>query len=735
MAIRGTILEDGFDAQKQVTVVVVYEGGADVTTTDGNRTHVVGLEPGGKITVDMPEGVPGSTPAEFMQKTKESEPTRITIDEADQMPYTKVEKATTEDIERVVEVVNGFERAKEDEKIIEYTVNGEVEYGVDPSSVITIADEFKDLKGLKYTYSSGGTAGFKEFDVNNPLDSGKYFVRIENNDGYDSMIKPITISKIEIKINAMSAEIPYGSDPKESITFKNAPANAVIKYSTSADGEFKEYDSENPLALGKWYFTVDAGSNYTFTVNYFTVTKASLSAPVNLTPVYRNGVAFLNASANELEDFFKSEVGATPNDPNHPDYDSSNHSEYLYYVVVEYAAPGNEVMYDILINHDNLSALGRAGETYTDVFNIRITYNLPAEYEIPVTSYTCNLENYLDVEFVYVTKEETGCKINAIINHYDVNSGTSDTPVWLYYNMGDLMTEPIPLVIEGGKCSAEVNGSEFSFYFGIGETELKSETYNFNINNFVSDEYVATNVALSADDPSTAVVTYNLDNTVNMYYNIGFENVGEEDLKNLVIYTYSADVIEETMYIVNIGTKEYSILEDMKNRNEYRVEYVAAFKEVNGLNYVCIQDNSLPDIAVIPIEIPVLGYINAADDAYYAESYPFFIKGTNIDLYDMDGNLITSVVDFDFQGDNNTSSFTTSLLDFEYTDNEVHVSGTIYGWISPSAAGTYDVVIDEDYGVFTDEVFAAVTSKLAESGITIKGSNKHYVDKVKFSED
>ena len=73
--------------------------------------------------------------------------------------------------------------------------------------------------------------------------------------------------------------------------------------------------------------------------------------------------------------------------------------------------------------------------------------------------------------------------------------------------------------------------------------------------------------------------------------------------------------------------------------------------------------------------------------------------------------------------------FTTSLLDYEAADVSLYFTATVYGYI-PQVIN--EELINDD-GTFSDEVFAYVSNMLNENGVTIKGSNKHYVVMAKFN--
>lgn len=506
----------------------------------------------------------------------------------------------------------------------------------------------------------------------------------------------------------------YTMDPKDYITIEEDWKDLVglqYLYSKNIDGEYSEFNSSNPLEIGDWYCKIKAGNAYRSEPLKFSVSKIGLQ--INLSSVYYDDRAYLKAETTyeKLKEFFKSDLAQIPTEEEYP------YSNYMYYIDVQYLDPDDTDGYPhhIVFDYDNFGGLG-SDYQLDEILEIYIDYNLPNYYEIKgETDYLYHFEDYMDVKYAWLTTGN-GTKLHALIDYFALTDD-SQYPVELYVDDGNGEMN-MEFAIADGKCEIPLeNINSGTFYFKLKGTELKSKVYSFDDSNF--GEPTGTNI--SAGRPDEAFVTYNEDGTINIYYDIDFN--GNNTYNSLVMYRYTDPVTNANRTVKAIGDKKYSVLENAVDTSYY-VDHCYLIKSVDGLDYVC---NS-PTTSDTQINVfHPYGFINAADDAYYAESYPFFIKGTEIKFYDENGNFVVQVEESDFYSSQN--EFITSLLDYE--EFMIYVSATVYGYFNP----TINPDLTTEYGTFTDEAFAYVANLLKESGITIKGSNTHYVNKVQFPED
>ncbi len=367
MAIRGTLLEMSKDEITGNTFVLMAAGVSRITFNPGNRPISFPLETGEKVTVKTD----GTTPSDMLELSNSDKVEVITKVERDELDEDDVTVGVVEadEIDDIIQNANEFDRENKNDKLndtIKYSIDGNAVYGTNPNTIITVEENYKDIEGLRYLYSKSENGEFAEFDLNNPLDAGSYYIKLEAGNAYTSLVKEIVIDKLEIKINALSADMNYGDNPKDLITFKNAPENYTIKYSNSLDGEYIEFDINNPLEVGKWYFTVDAGSNYTFTNNYFTVTAKDINLNYNLSQIAGKYGQPSNVllSIND-DEFFTSEEALEVNE----------------YGMLKYYVTATDGMNTYYLDAENREVVFRP-VALEDNYQVSLTfdYNIPAHY-------------------------------------------------------------------------------------------------------------------------------------------------------------------------------------------------------------------------------------------------------------------------------------------------------------------------------------------------------------------
>ena len=165
---------------------------------------------------------------------------------------------------------------------ISYTVGSEVAYGVDPSTIVTVSGTYPTIT---YLYSDSETGEFNEFDSDEPLTIGTWYIKLDNGSNYTSAVKSFEVTQKEITYT-ISSEVGFNVDPKDNVTITNGTyPNVTYLYSNSINGEFNEFDSDEPLTIGTWYIKLDNGSNYTSAVKSFDIVPAKINYSLTSTSV------------------------------------------------------------------------------------------------------------------------------------------------------------------------------------------------------------------------------------------------------------------------------------------------------------------------------------------------------------------------------------------------------------------------------------------------------------------
>ncbi|MCR5462136.1 MAG: FecR family protein [bacterium] len=732
MAIRGTQIS--FDVEvknnKITTSFAILEGNTEILLLKNEKLSSTTLTKDFRMsyTTDLSEVKSADDIAKLVDKTNPSEIEEVSDNDLATVFNAIKEELTSEEIDSIVDTINEFERDGEEiNGVIKFSFNSNPGYTLDPKDFIKIEEDWKDLVGLQYLYSKTIDGEYTEFDSDNPLEIGTWYCKIKAGNAYRSEPLEFSVIQIEIKLNAMSAEIEYLSDPKNSITFKNAPENYTIKYSKTVDGEYSEYSSNDPLELGTWYFTVDAGLAYTFTPISFEVVKIGLESVATTTNLYYDGSTCVKAEVtnDKLIDFFKSDLAQTPNS-NLDDY----RSIYEYYLLINYSDHDDiESGYEIVIDKDNISKYGSAMLSGTKSVDIFIESKLPDFYELTgSTSYSYQLDNYLDVKYVYLTPSTDSVAgmptVNALIDYYAKDFGNGDNPIKLIENDGsggaDIETE---VSIQDGKTSVNLSNLSGTFYFMIEGTDIKSSVYSFDSSNFTDTP----GGMISLSDPSNAIITYNEDESINIYIDLSFNNGDEYNYLlvydcNKLLIDDETDPLSLTMPKEFVGNTSYLVMENVYD-GSYYPKFVGATKKVDGLDYVCFEGGT-PS-----------GGMNSNNYSYgYCEpsaelkvtSNKYFVKNSDITIYDLYGKKLADVEESDFMDD---YSFTKTIT--EYTDNSVYVTGMVYATINEYLFDGLETLAPD--GLLNDEAFEFVKNKLeSDYNIVVKGSNKHTIKNSKF---
>ena len=508
-----------------------------------------------------------------------------------------------------------------------------------------------------------------------------------------------------IKLN-FTSNPGYMVDPSTLINLDKDYNGLTYLYSKTIDGTFKEYDINNPLEMGEWYCKVISTDAYRSDPIKFNVVARDINLDIEYSTVNHGHGGFVEAKLSNLDEFFNSPLAQTLAD------DNTGNSKYKYYVFVYIQDPSDPYYgWDFFLDYDNKDVICYTEFTNEAEIELTIDYYLPAEFNVLNPSEVkVEFEDRLDVNYVYAKLDEgTDTLINAYIDYYTTDY---DHKLSLYYTTdGTEYVELEPAYdYDTGICNVTFINSACSFYFAISNTDIRSIDYSFDRSNF-SD---TTGSNIESGTPINGFYTYNADDSINLYYDINYSS-DDDTLNNMVVYKYTDSFTNKARYMFVRGDKKYSYVEDIAERT-YSINNVSIIKEVNGLIYECYGVES-PSGEINGISD--YGFMNSADDAYYAESYDLFVKESKISIYGDGFTYLLDVTDSDFEND---YKFNKSLLD--YDGENCYFSGTVYGYLNNDISGGNG----NDSNAFTDEAFAYISEQLSNSGITIKGSNKHYVE-------
>ena len=225
--------------------------------------------------------------------------------------------------------------------LIDAKIDSNIPFGVDPSAYITVNGSYDDLR---YVYSSSENGVYGEYSSTNPLTTGSYFAKVEN-DYYSSNPMSFNIVKGTIDMSLKNESIAYGTNPNTNITLNGTYNNVVYKYSKTLNGTYREYSSIGTLSLGTWYVQATSGSQFISNKLSFTVVPAKLNATLSSDSVEYStnpsSIVTINGTYSNIKYLYsETETG------DFVEYDTENPLDAgFYYVKV---VSGNEYISDIL---------------------------------------------------------------------------------------------------------------------------------------------------------------------------------------------------------------------------------------------------------------------------------------------------------------------------------------------------------------------------------------------------
>ena len=738
MAIRGTQISFSVEVKdnKITTSVAVLEGSTQILLFKDEKLSATTLNKDFRLsyTTDLNDVAEDITKVIKKSKIEEIDDTIL-----EEVFNVVKEELTSEEIDDIVDTINTFEREEDDQVngVIKFKFKNNPKEGEDPKDSIEIEEAYRDLFGLKYTYSSTIDGEYKEFDTNNPLSVGEWYCKITAGNAYRSDPLKFNVYEngpVDLKLT-FASDAGFMIDPKDLITTdKEVSGNIKYVYSSSRNGEFKEFDPEKPLGLGTWYCKVLETENYKSDIFEFEVVKRDLEIKFDYESVYIGNNVFLRATISDLDVFFNSPLASIIDD-NPGDYPSS---KYKYYLSFWYGQPDDNEFYPYLeiFDYENRSSLcNSVGYSYDlDIYFDLDNSCFPEEINIVgagVDDYDYFVHpDHIDYSYAFVEKssEDTVSNVYVALNWFCSNS-ESKVMARLYTSDS---SQPMELEAssEGDEMySVTCPGNyDVEFYLSDLDTEVKTEKIHVDYSNFADAS--ATNI--SSGTPSNALVTFNGNmknkendskiNNMNFYYDINFD--GNSEFSYLSIFSYQDTYLNISKLTIATGTTKYVVVEDTYETS-YSIKYLGVMKEVDGLAYVS-NNVEVPSGGINEHDGVTYGYMGVDGDSNrYLQSYAYFEKGNGyvLDVFDDSWNKFDTITDEDY--DTNNTFY--KVLE-GYNKTTAKVSGMAYGFVSQDIVGEYT----NELGLLTDDAFTYLKTQLANDGITVKGINMHVIDCVDF---
>ena len=624
---------------------------------------------------------------------------------------TEFREISTYEIDSIVDAVNKFER-----KLSEY-INGTIkitdypnklEYGVNPKDYITVDKEYL---GLNFYYSKDIKGDYLGFDEENPLAPGIWYCKAKSLDAYRSDPFEFEVVEKEIKFTNIPSEVDYKTNPKDVIKLDGSYKNIEYYYSDSLDGEYKLYDENDPLELGKWYFYAKCFGHISKTYD-IEVVKIKAQFNFDITQKSYSGTASLDIALKDLNKVFSDELLSTI-DP------IVNETDYKYYISMKYT-DSNYIDHYIYFDKDNDEKMLDFIFSGENSASFEIEYNLPYYYEvISSEDLTFNFKNSIDMDNSVILcrkrtyyQEEYKVVDICLNNYYALND---ESKVKLYLKRvadftGVITYEPLDSLSFNLEKDETLVVETFEF---DGENKNKGY-YEYEID-FSNSELIYT----AKIECNSIFLTYNENGTMNVYFDIVYNGPSEDVLSYISLTTYDSEV--DQTYMCLSSNKRFSVLEDLLVTT-YRPTNASVVVKYNGVCYD-LRSGDVDYTMINPYD-PYYYEVNSStnDNKTTISSTKTFIDMTSPVTVHADDNEY--IVDSSYLKNNTIDNY---IIDGLF-DN-LKVDATVYSYFAYTGNATHTQTFDiEDYPYdfyITDELFSIVKKQMKEKyGITVKGSNK-----------
>ena len=727
MAIRGTQISFEVEVKdnKITTSVAVLEGTTEILLYKNEKLSSTTLNKDFKLSYTTNLNEVAKDISKVIKKGKVEEINDTVLETVFNVVK---EELTSEEIDDIVDTINTFERDDD-------LVNGVIKFkftnnpfaGDNPYDYIEIEENYRDLVGLKYTYSQTIDGEYKEFDSNNPLAIGDWYCKITAGNAYRS--EPLKFSVIiEEMTLSVDSNVSYSTDPTEFIKTSSKKTNLKYEYSDAEDGEYTEFNPDDPLDLGTWYCRVVSTTSYTSNIIVITIVEKELDIKFELSQYVIGNTGYIRTTFSDLEEFFTSDIATTPNDGTIPYCPS----DYQYYVEfgVSYT-DGSDGGYTYCLDYSNRDVINYTGFSGESAMNIYYSISLPYGYKSVLngTNDIFEFHNELTVNEMYIEQNNDNYKLYAFVDAY---STYFDNDLKILYTYDDNNSEYGTLSFSNDQyhCYTDeipTTAGVKSFKFVLlnpdsDEIVLESKTYSFDATIF--NESIEGNASMNAS--YNGITTYNEDGTINIYQDMGFIKETENDFVFLAKYQYkrskidnkiyTADHSDEYMFEFVSGNVRFASCEDLPNER-FACTYARIAKYDSEIYYIPLQPLMESNATFNgTYEEVSYGAVGGTESSLIIYSNGYFVRGNEYTVYDNNGNIIGTVTEEDFTSN---TEFVKTINGI--TPSDVYISGNAYGYISQEYLGGEDMI-----GAFSD--LEPVKTLLANAGITIKGSNIRPLD-------
>ena len=569
---------------------------------------------------------------------------------------------------------------------------------------------------------------YNEYNANNPLITGLYYIKLFINDNYYSVAKEFNVGKMSFNFT-ISSEIEYEDSIIDHITVDSMYTDLTYYYSTSESFDTSNIlDRASVLDPGTYYIKITSGTMYESVIKSFEVVRANKDFTIPM----GGRIAYGEDITDSFDDSYNRNIYiSTSQTGTFSLYNSVN--EYIpgtYYIKLEndyYTSTpkqltilklevefnmtysqkmvDDEIHVTISVDDNDFFNSNYAKEKAQGVYKYYITVTITGgttgtyklDYEtreiVVVTNnngftatYSTNIPTTI---FDYSFSDETYNYTPT--NSFNVSS-ISMADNFISAEINTFVTSGTPSikasyrVDDGEEYTESLYNSENRYYFtasGINTNSIvyikylfyvsdilvdESSYYTLDTSNFVSLE-AGTDFTYTDSREASSLHTFNDDGTVNIYYDLGFVN--NTDYNLVCEITYGTYFEGEAAFDYNNKKIVYTsspILELLDLPfNKYAICGFRVLNVVDGINYVVFDDEEDYDMDLIR---------------------PLFTGGYSISAYDgeNDGEYDLSASDAYVLEEDGVCTVTVKLTDYnyenvyqeivftEYPDNEVQVN-------------------------------------------------------------
>ncbi|MBP5445875.1 MAG: FecR domain-containing protein [Acholeplasmatales bacterium] len=572
-----------------------------------------------------------------------------------------------------------------------------------------------------------------------------------------------TFERDDKKVNGVikfsfSGTPEYMSDPKDYIAVEDAYVSIVglqYLYSQTIDGEYEEFDSNNPLEIGTWYCKLIAGNAYRSDPLEFTIGKKQMELNYTLSQVgakYENESSIL-LSFND-DDFFNSEEAL----------ERDELGLLKYYVI---ATNGDMRVY---IDAQNKEAIFPSVEVEENKYGQYFMFEcyLPEYYEVtnvtdePVlkelensfkvsdlrvsVEYQDNIPYYAYIDMV-VERHIDNPNVNSIIYSIEYSKDDPDrknTTEYESYSDGDFIniTVSTGLNYEAGVVIGDSN--TFCFFLGTGlideESMTTQEGYLFTTEIFEIDltpyyEDAGDNrpKEIDADAADNYFVTINEDNTFNVYMDLLADAPILEtnrELEYLVVYDeidtnpINNEILRPYKFLT--GTGRYAVIENITSQSLKIYGVYSLYEIKDGIYYIYSGTTNIDDGAAEINVGNVVASVKYQENEYnYVANLidRYILEESKVYVYDGSGKLLDTFTEGDYSDFQDGMGMRSCLSD-DPNNQEFIVKATIntmistrYCLIITGLEASNDGKVDSELETSIREYVKSVTN----NKLTIKG--------------